>query len=139
MSYTFSNRVKISLAIIFSSLIFSCSSDYIYVKVKKSELIPDSYELNRDSLIVGGIKICKMAQRYYYKPVERGGGNLSFVGFTVPPHLVNSEYGEYELSSVKPKMIILTGSGIIKGADQINPLKVKFFIQSAAISTTIVN
>ncbi len=44
----------------------SCSSsEYICVKVKKSELMPDSLELSMDSLIVGELKICKMAQRYY--------------------------------------------------------------------------
>lgn len=139
MSFTFSNAVRIFLAVIFSLIFFKCSSDYIYVKVKKSELLADSYELNRDSLIVGGMKICKMAQRYYYRPVERGGGNLSFVGFAIPAHLMKSEYGQYILSSVKPKMITLTGSGVTKGVDQTNPMKVEFFVQSATISTTIAN
>ena len=64
----------------------SCSSsEYICFKVKKSELMPDSLELGMDSLIVGGLKICKMAQRYYSKPLEMGGGGNSFVGFTIPP------------------------------------------------------
>ena len=138
MPYASSNIVKIFLAIIFSLAFFSCSSDYICVKVKKSDLIPDAYEINRDSLIIGGIKIYEMAQRYYYKPALLGGSR-SFIGFSIPPHLMKSKYGEYVLSSIKPKTITLTGIGKLTGFDETNPMEVKFYIEAKTISTIIVN
>ena len=62
----------VSLCIILGLTLTSCcSSDYFYVKVKKSALMPDAIEINRDSLIVGGYKICSLAKRYYYKPAHR--------------------------------------------------------------------
>ena len=92
MKFTPSNIIKLSLTTVSILLVLTitscCSSDYIYVKVKKSDLLPDAYELNRDSLIVGGLKICNVAQRFYYKPAFKGGGGLSFTGFTIPPHFV---------------------------------------------------
>ena len=59
----------IKAAIFFISLYaYGCySSDYINVKVKKSAFIADCYEINRDSLITGAIRISTMGQRYYYK------------------------------------------------------------------------
>ena len=99
MQHALSNIMKLSLVSVFIILginLTSCSSsEYIYVKVKKSDLIPDSYELNRDSLIVGGLKICNMAERFYYKSISMGGGGLSFTGFTIPAHLAKTEYGGY--------------------------------------------
>ena len=99
MQHALSNIIKLSLVSVFIILginFTSCSSsEYIYVKVKKSDLIPDSYELNRDSLVVGGIKICNIAQRFYYKSPLMGGGGLTFMGFTIPAHLAKTEYGGY--------------------------------------------
>jgi hypothetical protein len=77
------------------SIISCSSSEYVCIKVKKSELMPDSFEVCRDSLIVGGLKIGSMAQRYYHKPTTMGGGGESFVGFFIPPYLQASEYGTY--------------------------------------------
>ena len=87
----------------------SCSSsEYICFKVKKSELMPDSLEAGLDSLIVGGLKICKMAQRYYSKSLEMGGGGNSFTGFTIPPYLFATEYGTYT-ATVASSMVVVTG------------------------------
>ena len=77
------------------SVISCSSSEYVCFKVKKSELMPDSFEVSRDSLIVGGLKIGSMAQRYYNKPVSMGGGGESFTGFGIPSYLQTSEYGTY--------------------------------------------
>ena len=137
------NIIKLFLAfitiIIGFTLISCCSSDYIYVKVKKSALMPDTYELDRDSLIVGGIRICNLAQRYYYKPVVAGGGGHSFTGFFIPPHFVKTDYGEYALSSVQHSMIMVSGKGLLTGFDEINPMEVEFTITSKGISTAIIN
>lgn len=91
MAFTTPNFKKVFSVFTIVSLgiaIISCSSsEYICFKVKKSELMPDSIELSIDSLIVGGLKICKMAQRYYSKPIILGGGDNSFTYFAIPPYL----------------------------------------------------
>jgi len=112
MQLILSNNFKLSLVFVFIILGItstSCSSsEYICFKVKKSELMPDSLELGLDSLIVGGLKICKMAQRYYSKPLTMGGGGNSFTGFTIPPYLIATEFGTY-IATVGPAMITVTG------------------------------
>ncbi len=142
MQLTLSNIIKLSLAsaliILSLTLTSCCSSDYICVKVKKSALIPDSYELNRDSLIVGGLRICNMAQRYYYKPISKGGGGLSFTGFTIPPHLVKTEYGEYT-AMVQNSKINVYCTGWLTGVDEINPMKLEFTVTSTSINSIIFN
>lgn len=89
--------------------IMSCSSsEYICFKVKKSELMPDSLELGMDSLLVGGLKIATMAQRYYNKPLTIGGGGNSFKGFTIPVHLISTEFGTYT-TDITPSIITVIG------------------------------
>jgi len=143
MQLTQSNIIKLSLAslciILIITLTNCCSSDYIYVKVKKSELIPDSYELNRDSLLVGGIRICKMAQRFYNKPISLGGGGRSFTGFFLYLRFVKTEYGEYALSSVRPNKIHVTCKGKLTGFDEMNPMKMEFVVTSTSIMSMIHN
>jgi hypothetical protein len=133
------NHTKKYLKIIFSVLlifsfgisIMSCSSsEYICFKVKKSELMPDSLELGMDSLIVGGLKICKMAQRYYSKPLEMGGGGNSFVGFTIPIHLMATEFGTYTATAG-------TVSTVIMGVSKQRPITVAFTVVPDSIATII--
>jgi len=99
------------------------SSEYVCFKVKKSELMPDIYELSRDSLIVGGIRICKMAQRYYNKPVSMGGGGESFAGFFIPPYLKTTEYGTY-IANTHQVILTLVCTGKLIGMDGTNPIQV---------------
>ena len=109
----------------------SCSSsEYICFKVKKSELMPDSLELGMDSLIVGGLKICKMAQRYYSKPLEMGGGGNSFVGFTIPVHLFDTEFGTYTATVAPSQTVII-------GVSKQKPITVAFTVIPDSISTII--
>jgi len=110
MHLNLSNTIKLSFISVFLILgitVTNCSSsEYICVKVKKSELMPDSYGLSLDSLIVGGLKICKMAQRYYSKTITLGGGGNSFIGFAIPPHLQATEFGTYA-ATVSSAMMVL--------------------------------
>lgn len=134
MKYTTTNfKIFFSVFIIVSLgiAIMSCSSsEYICVKVKKSELMPDSLELSMDSLIVGGLKICKMAQRYYSKPLLMGGGGNSFAGFTIPVHLIATEFGTY-IATVEPASVTVIGTKIQM------PIIVVFTVTPDTIATTI--
>lgn len=112
------------------ALISCSSSEYICFKVKKSELIPDSLELGLDSLIVGGLKISKMAQRYYSKPLSMGGGGNSFTGFTIPVHLITTEFGTYSATIGSASMTVI-------GTKIQLPIIVVFTITPDSIATTI--
>jgi len=142
MQITTSNIIKLSFASVCIIMGFTltncCSSDYVWVKVQRSALIPDTYELNRDSLIVGGMRICKIAQRYYHKPISIGGGGGVFTGFAIPPHIVKTEYGQYAIM-VKTGKAIVTGTGMLKGFDEFTPMKVAFTVFPEAISSAILN
>lgn len=142
MQRTLSNIIKLSLASVCMLMGFTltscCSSDYIWVKVQRSVLIPDSYELNRDSLIVGGLRICKMAQRYCDKPAELGGGGGVFTGFFLSPRFQKTEYGQY-IIIVKPGTVLITCTGMLMGFDEFTPMKVAFTVTPRAISSAILN
>ena len=125
-----------------SALLFmvNCSpSNTISVEVEKSAFIPDQYELNRDSLIYGGIRICTMAIRYYHKPVILAGGGNSFKGFAIPKYLYETNYGYYILK-VKNNMVKVIGKSKLIGYDEINPMEVQLVvIPEHIVSTVIIN
>ena len=142
MHLNLSKIIKLSLASVFIilglTLTSCCSSDYICVKVKKSALIPDSYELNRDSLLVGGLRICNMAQRFYNKSTSLSGGGKSFFGFSIPAHLAKTEYGGYT-AIVQNSKIDVFCTGWLTGVDEINPMKLEFVVTSSSITASILN
>ena len=126
------------LSILVLSIIGCSSSEYICFKVKKSELMPDSFEVSRDSLIVGGLKIGSMAQRYYNKPTTMGGGGESFIGFFIPPYLQASEYGTYT-ATVGNQSLVITCKGKQIGVDGTNPAKVTITVTADNIVTVMNN
>lgn len=130
---------KTILLISLSILLYSCcSSNYINVKVRKSAFIPDTYELNRDSLITGGIVICKKAQRYFHKPKIKGGGENSFIGFFIPPYLDTTSYGVYQMS-VNKKLIKIIGIGKSIGYDNYRPMHIEIIASPNNILSTNIN
>ena len=134
MQLILSNNFKLSLVFVFIILGItstSCSSsEYICFKVKKSELMPDSLELSIDSLIVGGLKISKMAQRYYSKPITLGGGGNSFTGFTIPPYLFSTKFGTYTATIASTMMTLV-------GLSNQMPITVVCTVTPDTIATTI--
>ena len=135
MKHTLTNfKTIFSLLIIVSLGIatISCSSsEYVCFKVKKSELMPDSLETGIDSLIVGGLKIATMAQRYYNKPISMGGGGNSFTGFTIPVHLVATANGTYAATTNGATDCVIVGTKIPI------PIVVVFTVTPDTIVTTI--
>ena len=135
MQLNLSNTIKLSLVSVFIILgitFTNCSSsEYICFKVKKSELMPDSLELSLDSLIVGGLKLATLAQRYYSKPVTMGGGGNSFAGFVVPVNLISTANGTY---CAVPNGAI---DCIIVGARKQMPVVVTITVTPDTIATTI--
>lgn len=142
MRNTLSNIIKLSLVSIFIIIgitLTGCSSDYYYIKVDKSALEPDAIEINRDSLIVEGLKICYLAQRYYYKPAHLGGGGLSFYAFYIPPHLIKTDYGNYSVSAIENNRVTISAEGVQTGVDGINPIKAEFVVTKSGTSVSVFN
>ncbi len=143
MRSTQSNIIKLSLACIFIILGISfascCYSDYVYIKVDKTALGPDTIEINRDSLLVDGFKICYLAQRYYYKPINLGGGGLSFYAFDIPPYLSKTDYGKYSVSAVENNRVTISAEGVEIGVDGINPVKAEFIVNKNTVSVAVFN
>ena len=120
------------------TLITCSSSEYIYIKVKKSDLMPDSYELSRDSLIVGALRLCEMAQRFYNKPKISGGGGFTYFVFVIPDHLVKTAYGVYG-AAIGDQEIKLYGTGYLTGFDGTKPMMVECIVSPNGITSTILN
>ena len=77
-------------------------------------------ESKRDLLVSESANIATIAISYYKKPSEMGGGGRSFIGWTVPSPLVNTNNGSY-LADVQANQIIITGTGteVVTGNDSI--------------------
>jgi hypothetical protein len=115
-------------------IVSSCEdSDYVNIKVKKSAFMADKYELERDSLITNGIRICTSAQRFYHKSTFIGGGGNSFIGYSIPAHLRETSYGNYSITIKDVEMKVI-GVGKIIGYDGINNSQVEFIADTATIN-----
>ncbi len=66
----------------------------------------------RDTLIHEGINISSMAQSYYLKPREMGGGSGSFSGWTIPNNLVRTATGRFFISNNSNPMDSIVFEGI---------------------------
>lgn len=76
-----------------------------------------SVEANKENMIVDLTNIGSMAQQYYMKLVQVGGGSRSFVGFTIPSNIANSVNGTYSASGASSTQITLTGKGNVTDSD----------------------
>ena len=75
---------------------------------------------NRDGVISDLNNLGAMAQQYYKKPREMGGGNKTFMGWDVPSQLLNTANGSY-MADVQANQVIITGTGteVVTGTDSI--------------------
>ncbi len=94
-------------------------------------------EAKRDLVLHECVELASMAQQYYRKPSEMGGGGRSFSGWTIPSTLVTTENGHFT-ANVSPSSITLTGVGneIVSGSDSV---KVQVTVYSDSYTTTILN
>lgn len=64
---------------------------------------------NKDSISYELINLGSIAQKYFNKPVEMGGGNKSFAGWEIPSELDSTMSGYYYISNTGDKQIIIEG------------------------------
>jgi len=91
----------------------------------------------RDLLMSECSNIATIAISYYKKPSEMGGGNKTFIGWTVPSQLVNTANGSYN-ADVQANQVIITGTGteVVTGNDSI---KVQTTVTASEYFSIIIN
>lgn len=98
----------------------------------------NSIEHKRALLINEGLTVANNARNYFSKPKTYGGGENSFLNYQIPNNFQKSPNGTYDISSVTPDKIEITGTGndIISGN---NYVKVKFIVTKDSTITEIIN
>lgn len=72
---------------------------------------------NEESLTAETLNVGGLAQIYYNKPYALAGGQGTFIGFTIPPKVADSENGVFSVESVSEKEITIKGLGKIKDSE----------------------
>ncbi len=72
----------------------------------------NAIESNRNAVIADLHHIAHLAQAYYKRPTNFGGGGRSFVGFTIPTELQTTGHGTYTISTAgTATQIVIQGVG----------------------------
>ncbi len=92
-------------------------------------------ETKRDLLLHECVELSSMAQQYYKKPKEMGGGGNSFNGWTIPSNMTSTENGSFA-ANVSASSVVITGTGneVVTGNDSV---KVQITVYPHSYTTTI--
>ena len=133
-------RILLLNIILVSAIIFTncTSSKFMNVDVTRSPFIDDDYVLNRDSIIVGCIRIASEAQRHYYKPFSLDGGGNSFERYLIPHYLMETSSGYYSFKRRLNNKILIVGAGKEIGYDGTNPTEVEVIISPDKIESVCI-
>jgi len=74
-----------------------------------------SLEENRDAVVSDNMNLAALAQQFYKKPTELGGGNNTFTGFTIPTNLASTANGAYT-AVVAAQSVVITGVGVVENS-----------------------
>lgn len=110
----------------------------IAIAISISLFRANAIEGKRDILIEETTSLGVMALQYYKKPSELGGGGKSFLGFTIPPQMVQTVNGNFLTASIQAAEIRITGTGseVVTGGDSI---QVETVVTPDEMYTTIIN
>jgi hypothetical protein len=89
-------------------------------------------ESTKDSIISECVNVGQLAQQFYVKAREMGGGSKSFVGWEIASHLDSTTNGIYTISARNNNQLILIG----KPHDEKG---YKWFIKSVTTRNNIVS
>lgn len=67
-------------------------------------------ESNRDSIAAELVNLGMLAQQYYNKPVEMGGGNETYIGWKIPSEIDSTTSGIYTINKSTADELYLSGS-----------------------------
>ncbi len=65
---------------------------------------------NKDSIASELVNLGTMAQQFFNKPDEMGGGDQSFINWVIPAELDSSTIGIYEIETVVNTSIVISGT-----------------------------
>ncbi len=68
-----------------------------------------SESTTKDSIVLESIDLGSLAQQYFNKSIEMGGGNRSFVGWQISEFLDSTLNGTYSILLITDKKMILKG------------------------------
>ena len=86
----------------------------------------------KDSIAIECVNIGLLAQQYYNKAREMGGGSKSFVGWNISSELDSTSSGIYTISELTRNQLILSGKPHVKK-------EYNWFIQSVITRNNIVS
>jgi hypothetical protein len=115
-------------------IIFFAAAVYFGIGIVNSY----SESANRDQLISALYDYGLLAQKFYAKPVDKGGGGLTFERWSLPKNYRSADYGSFHSSS-KKKYTDLCGVGIYTGRNGLTNVRVTARVDSASIKVTIIN
>lgn len=109
----------------------------IAVVVGISLFTSSSLEANKDAVVSDCVNLASMAQQYYRKPTQMGGGGNSFAGWTIPAALADNANGTYEITTPgDADDVVITGTGKEKDGDG-NSYVVVCTVTPTNITTTV--
>jgi len=71
----------------------------------------NAIEQKRDSVMMDCITLATLAQQFYLKPSEFMGGSGSYENWTIPPELVTTANGNYQITAQTASSITILGTG----------------------------
>ena len=98
----------------------------------------NAIESKRDILIDETSYLGTMAIQYFKKPKELGGGGKSFVGWTIPPSMIQTYNGNFMTANVSASEVVITGTGteVVTGTDSI---KVQTTVTAEEMNSIVIN
>ena len=110
----------------------------IAIAISVSLFRSNAIEGKRDILIEETTSLATMALQYFKKPKELGGGDQSFLGFTIPTQMRTTVNGNFLMADVQDDHVLITGTGseVVTGGDSI---EVQTYISASEMYTYIVH
>jgi hypothetical protein len=98
----------------------------------------NAIQQKRDVLIEETSSLAAMAIQYYKKPQAMGGGGNSFIGWQIPPQMIQTANGSHMVSNLAPGEVKIVGTGneVVTGSDSI---KVETTVTPDNYYTVIIN
>ena len=85
---------------------------------------------NLDNIASELVNLGTLAQQYFNKPSEMGGGNKSFMNWVIPAELDTTTSGIYKITTVQNHLIVISGTPLPQTG-------YKWFLQSTITKTEI--
>jgi hypothetical protein len=86
--------IVVSIAIGFANQLFDANAE----------------DSNKDNIASELVNLGTLAQQFFNKPAEMGGGNQSFINWNIPSNLDSTTSGNYEIATVVNKSIVISGT-----------------------------